>query len=197
MLTSDLRYEISRTHFESGARTSPDEIRAMFADLEREATARLRAWFDGPIIVQRAAEMRYGEQIFEIDVPLDDVDWTAPSLVRDIEDRFHRRHEELYTYASRGQDVVFVNARVAAVGAVARAEQPELPAASTPCTPRSKRQAYFGGWREVAVYALDDLKPGHAIDGPAIIEAETTTVVIHEGDRLGVNQLGWLDVRLR
>jgi N-methylhydantoinase A len=197
MLTSDLRYEISRTHFESGARTSADEIRAIFADLEREATARLRAWFDGPITVQRAAEMRYGEQIFEIDVPLDDVDWSAPSLVRDIEDRFHRRHEELYTYASRDQDVVFVNARVAAVGAVPRADQPELPAASAACTPRSRRQAYFGAWREVAVFALDDLKPGHTIEGPAIIEAETTTVVVHEGDRLIVNRLGWLDIQLR
>ncbi len=197
MLTSDLRYEISRTHFESGARTSADEIRAIFANLEREATARLRAWFDGAISVQRAAEMRYGEQIFEIDVPLDDIEWSASSLVRDIEDRFHHRHEELYTYASRDQDVVFVNARVAAVGAVQRADQPELRVACEPCSPRSKRQAYFGGWREVLVFALDDLKPGHAIKGPAIVEAETTTVVIHEGDRLTVNRLGWLDIRLR
>jgi N-methylhydantoinase A len=198
MLTSDLRYEISRTHFESGARTSADKIRGLFAELEREAIGRLRAWFDGPIAIQRAAEMRYGEQIFEIDVPLDDVDRNAPSLVRDIEDRFHRRHEELYTYASRDQDVVFVNARVAAVGAVPRVTQPERPAAASACTPRARRQAYFGGgWREVAVFALDDLKPGHTIEGPAIIEAETTTVVIHQGDRLTVNSLGWLDVALR
>jgi N-methylhydantoinase A len=198
MLTSDLRYEISRTHFESGARTSADEIRSMFAELEGEAIDRLRAWFDGPITIQRAAEMRYGEQIFEIDVSLDEIDWNAPSLVRDIEDHFHRRHEELYTYASRDQDVVFVNARVAAVGAVPRVTQPELPAATSACTPRARRQAYFGGgWREVAVFALDDLKPRHTIEGPAIIEAETTTVVIHQGDRLTVNRLGWLDVQLR
>ena len=198
MLTSDLRYEISRTHFESGARTSADEIRGLFAELEREATSRLRAWFDGPIAIQRAAEMRYGEQIFEIDVALDDVDWNAPSLVRDIEDRFHRRHEELYTYASRDQDVVFVNGRVAAVGAVPRVAQPQLAAATAPCAPREKRQACFGGsWRDVAVFALDDLRPGHTIEGPAIVEAETTTVVIHDGDRLMVNRLGWLDVKLR
>jgi N-methylhydantoinase A len=197
MLTSDLRYEISRTHFESGARTSAEETRGLFAELEREATGRLRAWFDGPITIQRAAEMRYGEQIFEIDVPLDDVDWSAQSLVRNIEERFHRRHEELYTYASPDQDVVFVNARVAAVGAVPRVDQPELPAATAPCAPRAKRQAYFGGrWRDVQVFALDNLKPRHAIEGPAIVEAETTTVVIHEGDRLTVNRLGWLDIRL-
>jgi N-methylhydantoinase A len=197
MLTSDLRYEISRTHFESGARTSAGDISAIFTELEREATSRLRAWFDGPIVVQRAAEMRYGEQIFEIDVPLDDVDWRASSLVRDIEDRFHRRHEELYTYASRDQDVVFVNARVAAIGAVPRADHAALPASTAACEPRGKRPAYFGRWREVSVFALDDLKPGHAIEGPAVVEAETTTVVIHESDRLTVNALGWLDIQLR
>ena len=65
--------------------------------------------------------MRYGEQIFEIDVSLDGLDWNAADLVDRIEDRFHRKHEELYTYASPGQEVVFVNARVAAVGAVAPA----------------------------------------------------------------------------
>ncbi|MFN5038389.1 MAG: hypothetical protein ACK5E0_17850, partial [Bradyrhizobium sp.] len=42
--------------------------------------------------------------------------------------------------------------------------------------PRGKRQAWLGGWREVPVYALDGLKPGHSLAGPAIIEAETTTV---------------------
>jgi N-methylhydantoinase A len=80
---------------------------------------------------------------------------------------------------------------------VPRADQPALPAATTPCKPCSLRQAYFGGWREVAVFALDDLAPGHVIEGPAIVEAETTTVVIHDGDRLTVNALGWLDIQLR
>jgi N-methylhydantoinase A len=32
--------------------------------------------------------------------------------------------------------------------------------------------------------------------GPAIVEAETTTVVINAGDRLTVNALGWLDIQL-
>ena len=59
------------------------------------------------------------------------------------------------------------------------------------------RQAWFGEWREVPVYALDDLRPGHALTGPAIIEAETTTVVVDEGDRVSVNALGWLDIALR
>ena len=198
MLTSDLRYEVSRTHYGAGARISAGEVRELFGQLEQQAESRLRAWFDGPVGIERSAEMRYGEQVFEIDVPLDGIDWDAPDLVDRIEDRFHRRHEELYTYASRGQEVVFVNARVAAVGEVSRRDQDTKPAPSAAaCSPRSTRQAFFGVWREVPVYALDDLRPGHTLIGPGIIEAETTTVLIDEGDRVTVNALGWLDIALR
>jgi N-methylhydantoinase A len=195
MLTCDLRYEVSRTHYGAGHRISADEVRDVFAQLEQQATSRLRSWFGGPIAVERSAEMRYGEQIFEIDVALDGLDWSAAALVDQIEDRFHRRHEELYTYASRDQEVVFVNARVAAVGAVSHQGQAERPAGSkTACAPRATRRAFFGEWLQVPVYSLDSLEPGHTFEGPAIVEAETTTVVVGGRDRLTVNALGWLDI---
>jgi N-methylhydantoinase A len=195
MLTCDLRYELSRTHYGAGKRISPGEVRDIFAALEGQATGRLRGWFNGPIAVQRSAEMRYGEQIFEIDVGLDGLDWNDAALVDRIEDRFHRRHEELYTYASRDQEVVFVNARVAAVGEVAGISETAKPASSIgAAAPLGKRRALFGEWIEVPVYAMDALKPGHAVTGPAIVEAETTTVVIGAKDRLTVNALGWLDI---
>ena len=198
MLTSDLRYEVSRTHYGAAARITADEVRELFAGLEQQAAGRLRSWFSGPVEIERSAEMRYGEQIFEIDVSLDGLDWNAADLVERIEDRFHVRHEELYTYASRGQEVVFVNARAAAVGEVARQDEGAQKAgASSVCSPRSQRQAFFGGWREVPVYALDDLQPAHTLTGPAIIEAETTTVLIDTGDSVSVNPLGWLDIVLR
>jgi N-methylhydantoinase A len=198
MLTSDLRYEVSRTHYGAAARISAGEVRELFGQLEQAAAGRLRGWFKGPLSIERSAEMRYGEQIFEIDVSLDDLDWNAADLVDAIEDRFHRKHEELYTYASRGQEVVFVNARVAAVGAVAQADQGTRPASSSAVyAARSKRQAFLGGWREVPVYSLDALQPGHSLAGPAIIEAETTTVLIDTGDGVSVNALGWLDIALR
>jgi N-methylhydantoinase A len=198
MLTSDLRYEMSRTHYGAGARISAGEVRELFGQLEQAAAGRLRSWFKGPVSIERSVEMRYGEQIFEIDVALDDIDWNAANLVDEIEDCFHRKHEELYTYASPGQEVVFVNARVAAVGAVAPSDQDMRPAsASGVCTPRGKRQAFLGDWREVPVYELDALQPGHSLTGPAIIEAETTTVLVDTGDRVSVNPLGWLDIALR
>jgi N-methylhydantoinase A len=197
MLTSDLRYELSRTHFESGSRSTADEVRRIFAELETRASERLRSWFDGPVTVERSAEMRYGEQIFEIDVALDGIDLDAPTLIKDIEARFHARHEELYTYASPDQEVVFVNARVAAIGAVSVPEAEVRAAAAAPaCPPRAHREIFLGAWREVDVYALDDLKPGDRLIGPAIIEAETTTVLINERDELTINVFGWLDIRV-
>jgi N-methylhydantoinase A len=198
MLTSDLRYEVGRTHYGAGSRISAGEVRALFAQLERQAAGRLRGWFNGPIRIERSAEMRYGEQIFEIDVALNDLDWDAASLVDEIEERFHRRHEELYTYASRGKEVVFVNARVAAVGEVSQrgAGAKKAPPASA-CSPQGKRQAFFGAWREIPVYSFDALLPGQSLTGPAIIEAETTTVLVDTGDRVTVNALGWLDIVLR
>jgi N-methylhydantoinase A len=198
MLTSDLRYEMSRTHYGAGPRISPGEVRELFGQLEQAAAGRLRSWFKGPVSIERSAEMRYGEQIFEIDVSLDGLDWNAADLVEQIENQFHRKHEELYTYASPGQEVVFVNARVAAVGAVPLNDQDTRQESSSGvCEPRGKRQAFFGGWREVPVYALDALQPGHSLTGPAIIEAETTTVLVDSGDRVSVNALGWLDITLR
>lgn len=197
MLTSDLRYEVSRTHFGAGSRITRSEVCAIFAELEQQAVGRLRSWFGGEVTTERSAEMRYGEQIFEIDVPLNDLDWTADTIIDQIEERFHLRHEELYTYASRDQDVIFVNARVSAIGAVPQGAQvAEVAVATAPCVPSGMRQAFFGEWREVPVYAASVLQPGHSFDGPAIVEAETTTVIINTGDHITVNKLGWLDIKL-
>lgn len=197
MLTSDLRYEASQTYLAARSGFAADEVRDLFGRLEREAAGRLGSWFDGQIRIERSAEMRYGAQVYEIDVSLDGVDWQSAALAEQIESRFHDRHEELYTYASRDQEVVFVNARVAAVGKVAQSKQARRPPASSALgSPRATRKAFFGAWREAPVYALDVLEPGHAIEGPAIVEAETMTVVINCRDRLAVNDLGWLEIEV-
>jgi N-methylhydantoinase A len=197
MLATDLRYELSRTHIGERAVMDDNAVRAIFGDLEERSARRLAEWFDGPVRIERSAEMRYGEQIFEIDVPLDGLDWAAPDLVSRIHEEFHRRHEELYTYASRDQEVVFVNARTATVGTVGAPAKATPPAqAGATASAKGKRRAWFGGWRETPVYDIAALVPGASLTGPAILEAETTTVVINEGDKLSVNGLGWLDISL-
>jgi N-methylhydantoinase A len=196
MLATDLRYESVRTHIGDVKRVGAAELRRVFAEMEEEGRRRLREAFQGPVRVQRAVDMRYGEQIFEVGVSLDGVDLDGPDLMKEVVERFHRRHEELYTYSLPDQDVVLVNARLAVVGQLpALPEEPAVPARSA-VAPRTRRRVYLDGWREVPVYDLDTVAPGQRATGPAIFEAATTTVLVREGETATVTPLGWLDITL-
>ena len=119
MLATDLRYELVRTHVGEVQQVGSAEVRRLFTDMEAKGRARLAKAFTGPVSVRRAADMRYGEQIFEIAVPLDGIDVDAPDLIDQVVERFHQRHEELYTYSAPDQEVVLVNMRMAVVGRAA------------------------------------------------------------------------------
>jgi N-methylhydantoinase A len=164
--------------------------------MEADGRARLAKAFSGPVSVRRGVDMRYGEQIFEVTVPLDGVDVTAPDLIEQVTERFHRRHEELYTYSAPDQEVVLVNVRLAVVG-----ELPLLPAeplleSHGTTSPQGRRRVYVNAWLDVPVYHLDAIRPGQPVEGPAIFESATTTVLIRTADRALVTPHGWLDIQL-
>jgi N-methylhydantoinase A len=115
--------------------------------------------------------------------------------MKQVVERFHKRHEELYTYSAPGQDVVLVNARTAVIGRL-----PALPAeperrVGAPAAPRSRR-AYLERWIEVPVHDMDGLPEGQEVRGPAIFESATTTVLFRSGERARVTAQGWLDIRI-
>jgi N-methylhydantoinase A len=196
MLATDLRFEVARSHVGDTARLDGAAVKALFDDMENQGLSRLRASFDGPAETSRSVDMRYGEQVFEITVPLDEVDWLAADPLPQIADLFHRRHEELYTYALRDQDPVLVNARAAVAGILSELpREPELPA-GPPAPPRAERRIYLDDWVTAPVWGFDDLVPGQAIAGPAIVEGEMTTVLLRPGERATVTPLGWLDIAL-
>ena len=197
MLATDLRFEVARTHIGDIRALDGAAVKQLFDEMEREGLARLRASFDGPARATRSADMRYGEQVFEIAVPLDDVDWTAPDPLPQIVERFHRRHQQLYTYSSPDQETVLVNARVAVAGILsALPQEPALPEAP-PAPPRSERRIWLDEWVPAPVWDFDALASGQAIAGPAIVESAMTTVLLRPGDRATVTPLGWLDIDLR
>ena len=195
MLACDLRYELARTHIGDASRLDAAALRQAFREMEAEGRARLAsAKFDGPVRVHRSADMRYGEQIFEVGVPLDGIDLDAADLVARMAEAFHARHEDLYTYALRDQEAVLVNARVAVVGELpALPKEPDLPSRG-PVASRASRRIHLGGWREAPVFDLDALGAGQIITGPAIVESATTTVLLRHGDRATTTPFGWLDV---
>ena len=197
MLASDLRVELARSHVAEAHALDASELRALFAELEREGRARLAgAGFDGPVRIHRTADMRYGEQIFEIPVDLDPIPWDAPDLLERIAAAFHRPHEELYTYALPDRAPVLVNVRVAVVGELdAPPEEPARPA-GPPVPPRGRRSIHLDDWCEAPVFDFEALAPGQTIDGPALVESTTTTVLLRPGDRARVTAEGWLRIEV-
>jgi N-methylhydantoinase A len=139
--------------------------------------------------------MRYGEQVFEINVPLDGVDWREEPLTQIVQ-RFHGRHEQLYTYSQRDQEAVLVNLRVAVVGVLPGLPREPALASSAPSPPAGERQIYLGDFLIAPVYAFDRLVPSQLIDGPAIIESAMTTILLRPGERAITTPLGWLDIAL-
>jgi N-methylhydantoinase A len=197
MLATDLRYELVHTHVGEVQKIGAAELRRLFADMEADGRARLATAFAGPISVCRAADMRYGEQIFEITVPLDGLDLNAPDLIERVIERFHWRHKELYTYSAPDQEVVLVNARLAVVG-----ELPTLPAepiidAREAVASPGSRRVYLGTWLDVPAYELDSLHPGDEVEGPALFESATTTILVRANDSALVTPHGWLDIQIR
>jgi N-methylhydantoinase A len=161
MLAADLRYNVVRTYVGDVRKVGAPRLRRLFAEMEREGRRRLepalitslpanpraaaaalgtlpgRNGEDAGLHVEilRSLDLRYGEQIFEIDVPLDGLALDAPDLIERILERFHRRHEELYTYSAADQEVVLVNARLTVVGRLASLPVEPALTASLPAGP--------------------------------------------------------------
>ncbi|HTQ33397.1 MAG TPA: hydantoinase/oxoprolinase family protein [Stellaceae bacterium] len=197
MLATNLRFEISRSHIGDTRALDGGAVKRLFDDMEAEGLRRLRASFAGPTRAARAVDMRYGEQVFEIAVPLDDVDWSVADPLPQIVERFHRRHEALYTYAMPEQESVLVNARVTVAGILDELpREPNLPEAP-PAAAIATRSIYLDGdFVSSPVFDFEALAPGQSIAGPAIIESAMTTVLLRPGDTATTTELGWLEISL-
>jgi N-methylhydantoinase A len=209
MLNTDLRIELSRSQGQSGSMDTGG-LKAAFAEMEAEGRARLN-WFDGEVILHRSADMRYGEQVFEIPVPLDDIDLDAgdldvgdpdvgkrddTALAAALAGRFHAAHERLYTYSLRDQEVVLVNARLSVIGRLPQTDKAASHPGNVDAKPKAVRLVYLGRWASVPVFDFLALAANQSVPGPAIIESDTTTVLLRSGDTARFDPRGWLEVTI-
>jgi len=133
-------------------------------------------------LFQRLADLKYVGQGYHLTVPVPGGLLGEPER-RMVLERFHARHEQLYGFAAPEEPVELVNVRVRAVGRLPRLQ----PAAMTagPQDPRAaqvgERTAFFrraGGMIRARVHDRTWLRPGHVIEGPAIVEQLDSTTVI-------------------
>ncbi len=194
MLRTDLRYEVTRSVSVAEGVPPAATLAALYARLEDEARQKMAEWFHGPIDTTRSASMRYGEQVFEIKVGLDGLDWTRGDADEQARQAFHAEHQRLFTYQLPEDEVVLVSARVAALGRLGGAagyfSRPAMTA------PGARRVFLGGAWREVAVHGFFDFQPGRRLEAPAIVESSTTTVLLAAGEFVEFDPRGWLMVTI-
>jgi 5-oxoprolinase (ATP-hydrolysing) len=162
----------------------PEAVLAVFAELEREGRAALRAEGvdERAIRVERRLDLRHvgTETALAVAEPADE-HW---------KEAFAREHQARFGYArpDHAIEITAVRVRVFEQGAVpprataaARAESPPRPRRSEPVWfPERGRVSTPVFWRE-------DLRPGHELEGPALILEATGTVVLDPGFSLRVD----------
>lgn len=184
LLTTDFKYDQLQSFIqplpefdEATRRELTDVIEAMIADGMDVIAG------TGEPTVAVSVDLRYEEQAYEVNVPLDNPPVTAEGLAA-AEAAFHDKHEQLYGHSSETDTVEMVNVLVDITGERPAPDALTDKPAGSPDTPladailESRPVTFADGPTDTTVYDRTALSDGHAIEGPAIIEeAQSTTVV--------------------
>jgi len=161
-------------------------LESHYRRMEEEALAELQSqgFAREVITLTRTADVKVTGQTYELTLPLS----TGPvdeRVIAALLDAFTRLYRERYVFFFEGEPIEIVNLRVVALG-----RNPPLdferpaPAGPDP-TPARKggRPVYFEdlGFVPTALYERALLRPGNVVPGPAIVEEETSSVLIPPG----------------
>ena len=200
MLMSDLRRDYFVTRLVTMSEDGAAPIDALLAEVIDAALAQFGREGVDPAQVRflRYGNFRYENQEHSVEVPLPDGRIEA-GAVGAIVESFHESYEREYTYRLDAP-VEFVGAHVVAIAEVGKLHPEPLPRTgrSLEATLRERRQVDYAtaGIHTADVYDGSLLEPGMGFDGPAIVETSGTTVVVHPGNRLEVDDYGNLVIAL-
>jgi N-methylhydantoinase A len=198
MLVTDVHQQRSLTRVTPVDGTTPAELDAIFATMETAALEDLmREQFPRErLLTRRHAGMRYRGQSYEVPVPVPRLG--GPQDMTDLVKRFHEAHQRRYGHMAQAEAVEIVNFQVTAVALIAKPAWKTFARTDAPAKPHEARQAYFsaGDAREVPVFRRSTLQPGMRIEGPAIVEEQTSTTVLYPGQRAQVDEYLNVEIEL-
>jgi N-methylhydantoinase A len=193
MLESDLKHDYVRTMWAPFEALDLAELNVVLDEMEDSARRTLDAEGipPGRVEVERGMDPRYLGQHHEVPVTVPKGPITQDTL-NEVARRFHKAHERLYLYSEPESPLESINVRVTATGSISKTPLASWPAGGADASQALKetRPVYFGAWVETPVYDGDRLLAGNQIEGPAIIEEVTTTIVVFPNDLAEVDRLG-------
>ena len=189
-LISEIKWEETATLHTDAARFAGQAVNALLERL-RESGNSFLARAGVPAERRRfeyAFMGRYQYQSWEIEVPFTVTDaGLGESDIETLVEGFHQTHERVYTIRIDEDLVEFTTWKVRAIGERWEGDgvgKGSVPAQDGPLPQKAPRQIYvreLGGLTEVPVYDGGSLGSAAVIQGPAVIEEETTTVLLLPG----------------
>jgi len=178
--------EIGRDYLKSYIKKLSDakikEMNSLYDEMILNAITELEAFkvTKDDLIIYKSADLRYEGQYHEVEIEFPEGDITRAYL-KQLESRFHEKHEKLYTFTLPWVPVEIRNLRLTAKIKGSKLELVRIPRGGKDPSKafKRKRECYLnGGYTETLVFDSGRLMSGNLISGPAIIEVPTTTVVI-------------------
>ncbi len=202
MLMVDVVHDFGQTYVVGMESLEIDAVNRIHQTLWQEAAAALRAdgIAPGRHRFERMAEMRYRGQEHAVTLPWPGQD-LSPADLPGIIERFGREHHRQYGHRM-DDPVEIVTLRLRATGLLPKPPIPLMPTgAAVPVPPVQRTRAVmlpdFPAGRAFPVYARADLRVGHSLAGPAIVEEPTCTTVLQAQDHLTVGRHGELHIAVR
>jgi N-methylhydantoinase A len=191
MLLSDLRHDYVRTFSGELSGLAKKKIEGLYGEMETEAMLTLEE--EGvskkeDVVLSYVVDLKYVGQFHEVSAPFDGPTHGFAQLT----ESFDALHQKLYGYSLPGEPVEALHWRLTAIG---RTEQPsrggKAPSPKKRATVKKQRGVIFERQEvKTDVYDGGDLSSHTGIQGPAIVEEPTTTIVVPPGCRLLVNEFG-------
>ena len=143
-------------------------------------------------------DIRYGNQAYELTVPVESSEIEEGALSA-IAERYHAQHFTTYDYNAPDEPIQLVNMRASAIGKFGAdfiASRTSSTNGSKDVSPRSHREVYFkeSGQISCPVYDRGDLSAGAEIEGPAVIQESSSTVIVYPGQRAAATEFGTIEI---
>ncbi len=197
LLTTDLKYDLTRTQFQVSGAVDLDRLNRDFTEMEAELRDQLTADKVAPDKMRfaRLGDLRYVGQGYELKIPIPGGPLTEDALAG-VWEAFHRAHAAEYGHAFDTSPIELVNVRVSGIG-----EMPSLGAAGTPeggTLDAAKVRVLDCVFRtgegletfSTPVYRRTALPVDTAIPGPAIFLQKDSTTVVPPGAKARVHPTG-------
>jgi N-methylhydantoinase A len=182
-----------------------DAWRQRFTDLERTLQRELDAdrLPTTDLVMAHSVDLQFRGQVHTVRVPVGQDDLTAGDAGEAVIDRFIAMYEGRYgrgtAYRQAGVEAVTFAVEASARLPFSLPEPRELGPEDPAPALKGRRAVYSpdaDGFEPTPVFDAEGLDAGHRLEGPALIDAEDTTVLVRSGDRLWVDGFGNLRIEL-